>query len=34
MSEMNDVLIFAVVFVLLLVFVGGLTNFRHRPRRR
>jgi len=31
---MNDVLVFAVVFVLLLVFVGGVTQFRHRARRR
>ena len=31
---MNDVLVFAVVFVLLLVFVGSVTQFRRRARRR
>jgi hypothetical protein len=30
---MNDGLVFALVFVLLLVFVGGLTHARHRLRR-
>ncbi len=34
MTEMNDVLVFGMVFVLLLVFVGSVTNFRHRARRR
>jgi len=34
MTEMNDVLVFGVIFVMLLVVVGGMTNFRHRPRRR
>jgi hypothetical protein len=31
---MNDGLIFAVVFVILLAFIGGLTNVRHRHRVR